>query len=117
MFLPSIVFMFLFFTIMVISIILYVFVFYNKFRTSCWFALYIHHAHYLNQSKYGLDHTFLDVVDFNIFRLEIIGLLTIFKLEVVDLLFLKLLYKQFSFYSCVAKNSSTNNRRRFDDYY
>jgi hypothetical protein len=91
MFLPSIVFMFISSIIMVTLIISCVFVFYNIIRTSWWFALWIHHAHYLNQSKYGLDHTFLDLVDFNIFGLEIIGLFIFFRLEVVDLLFLKFL--------------------------
>jgi hypothetical protein len=44
----------------------------------------------LSQSKYGLDHTFLNV-DFNIFGLEVIGLFTFSRLAVNDLLFLKLL--------------------------
>ncbi len=41
-------------------------------------------------SKYGLDHNFLDV-DFNIFGLEVIGLLTFFRFKIVNLLFRKLL--------------------------
>jgi hypothetical protein len=50
----------------------------------------LHHAHYLSQSKYGLDHTFLNVVDFNIFGLEVVDLLNVSRLEIVNLLFLKL---------------------------
>lgn len=85
MFLLSIVFMFISPTIMVTLIIFRVFVFCNKIKTNWWFTLWIHHAHYLNQFKYGLEHTFLDVVDFNIFGLEIISLFTFFRLEVLDL--------------------------------
>jgi hypothetical protein len=81
----SIVFMFISPTIMVTLIIFRVFVFCNKIKTNWWFTLWIHHAHYLNQFKYGLEHTFLDVVDFNIFGLEIISLFTFFRLEVLDL--------------------------------
>jgi hypothetical protein len=50
----------------------------------------LHHAHYINQSKYGLDHTFLSVVDFNISGLEVVNLLNVSRLEIVNLLFLKL---------------------------
>jgi hypothetical protein len=53
----------------------------------------LHHAHYLSQSKYALDHTFLNVVDFNIFGLEVANLLNVSRLEIVNLLFLKLFLK------------------------
>ncbi len=90
MFLPFIVFMFISPTIMVTSIIFCVFVFYNKIKTSRRFTLWIHHTYYLNQFKYGLDHIFLNVIDFNIFGLEVIGLLTCSRLEIVDLPSLRL---------------------------
>jgi len=90
MFLPFAIFVFMSSIIMVISIIFCVFAFYNKVRASCWFALWVHHAHYLNQSKYGLDHTFVYIVDFNIFGLEVVDLHSVW-LEIVDLFFLKLL--------------------------
>ncbi len=91
MFLPSIVFMFISSTIMVTLIIFCVFVFCNRIKTSWQFSFWIHRAQYLNQSKYGLDHTFLDVVNLNIFGLEVISLLIFSRLEVINLLFLKLL--------------------------
>jgi hypothetical protein len=72
--LPFAIYVFFSSAIMVISIILCAFFFCNKIRFSCYFSLWIHHAHYISQSKHGLDHTFLDVVDFTISRHEVINL-------------------------------------------
>jgi hypothetical protein len=44
MFLPSAIFVFMSSTIMVNSTIFCVFVFCNKVKTSCWFALSVHHV-------------------------------------------------------------------------
>jgi hypothetical protein len=51
-----------------------------SFATKSELVTGLHHAHYLSQSKYGLDHTFLNVVDFNISGLEIVNLLFIKKI-------------------------------------